>query len=214
MSIIKDFVEKTPSVLGSQVSESALFDNTTGARSRLNSAHFVTSLSFKFLPSFRSQNLLITFQVSLIVAFLLWKSLYRSGYLRASVVFSIHGSVQYVFPPSPTLWQVRLVMRFWCFIMYFQGPFVEDGGVIFVWCGVYLAMMRFFHSRTFAFLKGWYVKAISKKSFNSLGNVRCHPNILRIVVQKFGAYVHYINKWLCDSFSFWHNGHQFGERVM
>ena len=47
--IIKDFVEKNPSTLGSQVNEPASLDNTTGARTRLNSAHFVASLSFKFL---------------------------------------------------------------------------------------------------------------------------------------------------------------------
>ena len=71
MSIIKDFVEKTPSTRESQVNESAAFDNTIGARARLNSAHSVASLSFKFLPNLRSQNLLTTFYVSLIVAFLL-----------------------------------------------------------------------------------------------------------------------------------------------
>ena len=135
MSIIKDFVEKTPFALGSQVSESSLFDNTTGARSRLNSAHSVASLSFKFLPSFKFQNLSTTFHVFLIVAFFLWESLYKSGYFKVSVVFSIHGSLQNdVLPPLPTLWRVRLVMKFWCSFMYFQGPFVEDGGVIFVWC--------------------------------------------------------------------------------
>ena len=71
MSIIKNFVENTSSVLGSQVNESASFDNTIGARSRLNSAHSIASLCFRFLPSFRSQNLLTTFHVSLTVTFLL-----------------------------------------------------------------------------------------------------------------------------------------------
>ena len=79
MSIIKDFVENTSSALGRQVSESVLFDNTIGARSRLNSAYSVASLSFKFLTSFRSHNLLTTFHVNLIVTFLLWESLYKSG---------------------------------------------------------------------------------------------------------------------------------------
>ena len=67
--IASTFSPMSISALGSQVNEFASFDNTTGARSRLNSAHSVASLSFKFVPSFKSQNLLTTFHVSLIVFF-------------------------------------------------------------------------------------------------------------------------------------------------
>ena len=62
--------------------------------------------------------------------------------------FSIQGLVQKdVIPPSPTLWQIRLVMRFWCFLfMYFHGLFAEDGEGQFVYVvGVYLAFINFLH---------------------------------------------------------------------
>ena len=42
MSILQDFVEKILLVLGSNVNESASFNNTTGAISRLNLAQYIT----------------------------------------------------------------------------------------------------------------------------------------------------------------------------
>ena len=131
MSIIKDFVEKTPSMLGSQISGSALFDKTTGVRSRLNSVHSLLHYPLNF---YQASNSKICWQhfTFFYRPFLLCESLYKNGYFRASVVFSIYGSVQNdVLPPSPTLWKVRLVMRFCCFLVYFPGSFVEDGGVDF-----------------------------------------------------------------------------------
>ena len=71
MSIIKDFVEKTLLALGSHVNESTLFDNTIGARPRLNSVHLVALLSLRFLPNFKSHKLLTSFHVSLIMVVLL-----------------------------------------------------------------------------------------------------------------------------------------------
>ena len=49
------------------------------------------------------------------------------------------------------------------------------------------------------------------KSFTSLGKVRCHLKILRILVYKLLAYVHCIDKWLCDLLSFLHNVHRLGK---
>ena len=68
---VHHFVRKRRLMLGRYVNEFASLDNPIGARSRLNSAHYVALLSFRFLPSFKSQKWLTSFDVSLIVAVLL-----------------------------------------------------------------------------------------------------------------------------------------------
>ena len=105
--------------------ETNFLDNTIEVKSRLNSIHFLALLSLRFLLSFKSQNLLTSFHVSLVVAILHCENLCKRGYRKASVVLSIQGLIQQdEFPPSPNLWQIQMVIRFWSFFIYFHDSFV------------------------------------------------------------------------------------------
>ena len=57
-----------------------------------------------------------------------WLFCYEGIYIKvdtARLVWHLQSMGRFrkmCFLPSPTLWQIRLVMRFWCFFMYFHWP--------------------------------------------------------------------------------------------